>query len=327
MRLRIISIFAALAFTGVASAQPTVRDHRAEVKASVAMYPTAAPPAPKEEHWTPRRGQVWVAGQYEWRAGKWVWKPGHYESRRKGKRFNQGRWENRGDHWEWTGGSWADAPKQQDAPPAAFPETPQQRRGFVWVKGYWQYNDGDYDWVAGHLERRPRGKQWQDGQWNNAGGNWTWSAGAWIDAPKDPPAPPAPMQEKQQFRRGFVWTAGHWDWQDGAYEWVPGKLERRQRNKRWHEGKWENTGGRWQWMAGGWNDAPKEQDAPPPPIVEATPAAKRGYVWVKGNYAWSDGDYEWTPGHWERERAQKHWVDGHWDNVGGKWTWTAGTWQ
>ena len=75
MRIRIISMFAVLAFAGVASAQPTVRDHRAEVKASVSLYPTEAPPAPKEERFVPRRGQVWVAGQYEWRAGTWVRTP------------------------------------------------------------------------------------------------------------------------------------------------------------------------------------------------------------------------------------------------------------
>ncbi|HTL33579.1 MAG TPA: hypothetical protein VL326_10660 [Kofleriaceae bacterium] len=324
MRITFVPLIAALALGGgVANAQ-TARD-RAHMAA--AQFPTSAPPAPKEEKMVPRHGQVWIAGEYEWKGGQWVWKPGHYEGRKRGKRFNRGRWEQKGDHWEWTAGIWADAPKEQEPPPALIEETPQQRRGMVWVKGYWNYQDGDYDWVAGHLEKRQRGKQWTDGHWDNVGGKWTWTAGMWADAPKTPPQPPAPLAEKPQFRRGMVWVAGHWEWQDGAYEWVPGKLEKRQRNKRWHEGAWANTGGQWTWTAGTWADAPAQQDAPPTPIVEAAQPSRKGFIWVAGNYEYRDGDYEWTPGHWEREKAGKHWVDGHWDNASGKWTWTAGAWQ
>src|SRR5689334_8000899 len=61
---KVVTLFTALALGGgVATAQPNVRDHRPGV-----AFPTQAPPAPKEEKFVPRRGQVWVAGQYEWRA-------------------------------------------------------------------------------------------------------------------------------------------------------------------------------------------------------------------------------------------------------------------
>lgn len=313
-----------LGLGSAASAQPQVRDHRAD---HAMDGPREAPPAPIDEKFVPRRGHEWIAGHYEWKHGKWAWQKGHYEGRKHGKRFTAGHWENKGDHWEWTMGVWADAPKDQDPPPAEVVEVAQQRRGSVWVKGYWAWNDGAYDWMPGHLERRQRGKQWQDGRWDNSGGKWTWTAGAWIDAPKEPPAPPTPLDEKRQFRRGSVWVAGHWDWVDGGYEWTPGRVESRKKGKRWREGKWDNVGGKWTWNAGVWVDAPAEQDAPPPAIAEPEPQPRKGYVWIKGNHQWRDGDYEWIPGHWEHERAAKHWVDGHWDNVGGKWSWTAGAWQ
>ncbi|NVB84489.1 MAG: BcpO-related WXXGXW repeat protein [Kofleriaceae bacterium] len=323
-KFRGLSLAVLLGLSGVAAAQPQVRDHRA---APAVAFPTEAPPAPKEEKFVPRRGQVWVAGQWDWKGGKWVWKAGHFEGRKKGKRFNMGKWDHKGDHWEWVAATWVDAPKEPFEPPAPIAENPQPRRGFVWVKGYWQWNDGDFDWVKGHFERRQSNKQWQDGHWDNAGGRWTWTAGAWIDGPKEQPAPPAPLPETRKFGRGQVWVAGHWEWDKGAYEWVPGKLQKRQKGKRWSEGKWDNAGGKWTWTVGMWSDAPREQDAPPPAIAETAPAAKKGFVWVKGNYEYRDGDYEWVPGHWERERANKRWADGHWDNVGGKWTWTAGSWQ
>ena len=325
MRKILSILFTSALFASAASAQPVVRDHRVGAPNA---YPTEAPPAPRVEKFAPRRGQVWVAGQYEWRGGKWTWKAGHFEARKKGKRYNGGRWEKKGDRYEWAAGTWSDAPKDPDPPPALLEEKSlPPRRGFAWVKGYWEWNDGSYDWVPGKLQARQRGKTWVDGHWDNAGGRWTWTAGAWANAPKDPPAPPSPIAETPQRRSGMVWVAGHWEWSDGSYEWVAGKLERRQRGKRWREGKWDNNGGRWQWSAGSWFDAPKEQDAPPPSIDEPAQAARKGFVWVKGHHEYRDGDYEWIAGHWERERANKRWADGHWDQAGGKWVYTPGAWQ
>jgi hypothetical protein len=35
--------------------------------------PNVAPPPPKQEKWKPRRGWVWVAGEWNWRNGQWAW--------------------------------------------------------------------------------------------------------------------------------------------------------------------------------------------------------------------------------------------------------------
>jgi hypothetical protein len=288
-----------------------------------------APPKPIVEKPQSRAGFTWVAGYWNWENGGYEWVPGKLQRRQRGKQWKDGAWAQVGGRWQWTAGGWMDGPKDPPAPPALKDEVPKTRRGFVWVKGSWKWDDGEYVWVPGKLERRQRGKQWKDGAWAQVGGRWQWNAGAWTDAPTVQPEPPKPLPEKPQFRRGFVWEAGHWEWdtKSFAYEWVPGKLAKRGKGKRWNDGKWENKGGQWTWSAGAFVDAPTEQPAPPAPIAETTPAARRGFVFVKGNYEWRDGDYEWVPGHWEREQRNKTWRDGGWAQVSGKWTWTPGSWQ
>ena len=216
--------------------------------------PTEAPPAPHEEHATPRHGQVWIGGQYEWRAGTWAWKAGHFEARRKNKRWTPGRWEQQGDHWAWVAGTWVDAPKEHEAPPMVVVEEEQRRHGFVWVKGYWQWVDGSYDWIAGHLEPKKKAKRWTDGRWQDNAGTWTWIAGTWGDAPKEPDtAPPSPpVEESGKTRTGFFWIKGNYAWQDGSYEWVPGHWEREREGHRWVDAHWDSVAGKWAFTAGAW---------------------------------------------------------------------------
>src|SRR5580765_6938738 len=59
----------------------------------------APPPPPQVERVEPRRGWVWVAGNYEWRGGRYVWEPGHWERERPGWRWREGRWDRRGNQW------------------------------------------------------------------------------------------------------------------------------------------------------------------------------------------------------------------------------------
>ena len=35
------------------------------------MYPTAAPPPPREERFDAKPGHVWVRGRWDWRGGNW----------------------------------------------------------------------------------------------------------------------------------------------------------------------------------------------------------------------------------------------------------------
>src|SRR6266496_1744226 len=56
-------------------------------------YPTQAPPAPVVERVGPRRGSVWIGGNYEWRGDRYVWVGGHWEPERGGFRWQAGRWD------------------------------------------------------------------------------------------------------------------------------------------------------------------------------------------------------------------------------------------
>jgi hypothetical protein len=69
------------------------------------------------------------------------------------------------------------------------------------------------------------------------------------------------------------------------------------------------------------------QPAPPPPLYEAIPAPRAGWVWAPGFYDWNDGRYVWTTGRWVQERPGWQWQearwqqrsDGSWYLVGGQW--------
>jgi hypothetical protein len=67
---------------------------------------TTAPPPPREEHWTPRTGWVWIKGHYEWQGGAHVWIPGHEEKVRIGQTWHEHSWERRGTSWVYVEGGW-----------------------------------------------------------------------------------------------------------------------------------------------------------------------------------------------------------------------------
>jgi len=321
--------------------------------------PNAAPPALREEKWEPRNGFVYVRGRWDWRNGEWGWTAGHYEREREHKRWREARWENKGGSWVMVEGGWDDAPLAPvAAPPPLREEKFEGRHGFVFVKGRWDWHNGDWQWQPGHWEKERHGKHWRDATWENRNGQWVKVDGDWIDeAPIAQAAPPPIREERFENRAGFVWVRGRWDWKNGNYEWINGHYERERANQIWNEGRWENRGGSWFWVEGSWGGRavapppppPTTQGGvhvgvsigggapPPPPPSNSQPAppapqaenfgAKAGFVWARGHWGWSQSSYQWIPGHWERERANKQWIEGHWDQNGGTWTYTEGTWR
>jgi hypothetical protein len=69
------------------------------------------------------------------------------------------------------------------------------------------------------------------------------------------------------------------------------------------------------------------RQAPPAEVVEVEPAARAGYIWVRGHHAWMGGSYVWVRGHYEVVRAGHAWVAGHWAQRGGGWVWVEGYWR
>ena len=64
------------------------------------------------------------------------------------------------------------APREEvpGAPPAA---------GSVWIGGHWAYENGRYDWVAGHYEAPRTGYRWVPYRWVEDNGRWRMEEGHW----------------------------------------------------------------------------------------------------------------------------------------------------
>lgn len=158
-------------------------------------YPREAPPSPREERQAARAGFVWIRGHHEWRDGQYQWVPGHWERERANQRWVDGRWELRNGRWEWNAGYWeTGAPRPPVAvyptqpPPALREEREAPRAGFVWVRGHYEWRNGQYDWVPGHWERERARERWVDGRWELRGDRWEWVPGFWENRPAQPAA-------------------------------------------------------------------------------------------------------------------------------------------
>ncbi|TWO69898.1 hypothetical protein FN976_16225 [Caenimonas sedimenti] len=70
------------------------------------------------------------------------------------------------------------------------------------------------------------------------------------------------------------------------------------------------------------------RQAPPPPIFEAAPGVREGYVWAPGHYEWRNGRYEWRPGYWVSERPGYIWEQARWiQRPDGSWYLAGNTWE
>ena len=69
------------------------------------------------------------------------------------------------------------------------------------------------------------------------------------------------------------------------------------------------------------------QAAPPPPLYEAAPAARAGYIWTPGYYEWRGDRYVWTSGRWLETRQGYAWQQPRWQQRGdGSWYLVGGQW-
>jgi len=189
--------------------------------------PADAPPAPRIEKFEARAGFVWISGRWDWRNHKWEWIDGHWERERAGKHWNPGRWEHRDNRWVWSDGGWAEGggpppgpdprhdgrpdPRHDDRPdprhddrPHAPPPPPRDERlenrpGFVYVRGHWDWRDKNWAWIDGHWEKERSGKKWRESRWEQREGAWVLIDGEWVDTGIVPPgrgdSPPRPPRE------------------------------------------------------------------------------------------------------------------------------------
>jgi hypothetical protein len=66
-----------------------------------------------------------------------------------------------------------------EPPPAPRPERAGRRAGYVWVAGYYRWENGGYQWVGGHWERERPNMVWEPGHWERRGGHYEWVEGSW----------------------------------------------------------------------------------------------------------------------------------------------------
>lgn len=185
------------------------------------------------------------------------------------------------------------------APPAPRYETRPARAGHLWIKGKWEWRANRWQWKRGSYVRIRAGRTWQAGRWEQRGNRWHWVQGRWVAG--GAPAPvvhdhrrpkPAPAPVVHDHRKPAPAPVVH-DHRRPAPAPAPAAYP----------------------------------SGPPPSPRYETPAARSGYVWIRGHYEWRTGAYKWVRGHWEGAKAASVWVPGSWSLRGNRWTWTPGHWE
>jgi hypothetical protein len=84
----------------------------------------------------------------------------------------------------WVDGAWtAAAPLPQyptQAPPPPRVENVNARRGFIWVRGRWEWNGSDWAWTPGHYERERAGYIYREPRWEQRDGVYVKIDGTWV---------------------------------------------------------------------------------------------------------------------------------------------------
>jgi len=73
---------------------------------------------------------------------------------------------------------------QMAPPPPRYEAVPRGAPNQVWVPGRWAWNDRQYAWQPGHLQRARIDYMYAHGQWIPADGGWRWSEETWRPKPK-----------------------------------------------------------------------------------------------------------------------------------------------
>ena len=68
----------------------------------------------------------------------------------------------------------------------------------------------------------------------------------------DAPPPPDRVEHAPAARDGYVWGAGHWEWNGHSYVWISGTWIPERRAAHWVVARWEQVGTQWHYIAGHW---------------------------------------------------------------------------
>jgi WXXGXW repeat (2 copies) len=137
------------------------------------------------------------------------------------------------------------------APPAMRVERHDNRRGYAWVDGGWNWDGYDWQWTAGRYERERRGRRWRPVSWELRGGDYVSVGGDWV-VTEPTMAPPTIREERFDRRPGQLFVRGHYDWRDGEWAWVAGHYERERAGYRYEEPRYEQRNGVYVSVGGSW---------------------------------------------------------------------------
>ena len=183
------------------------------------------------------------------------------------------------------------------------------RPGHVWVRGHWDWRNGQWTWIDGHWERQRAGYVYTDGRWERRGNGWYWVQGQWVSSGGGH-AGGGVVVDTSDRPGGTSVTSGA----DGGHGHGHG-----------HGGGTVDTSG----ASGGTvvtSGAGTYPTAAPPPPRRESYGTRAGFVWVTGRWDWRNGQWVWVDGHWERERANQVWIPGHWELQGNYYVWIEGRW-
>lgn len=74
-----------------------------------------APPPPRMERMpSPRSGQVWVPGHWQWGQRNYAWRPGYWQTARPDYTYNPGHWVQANGGWRWSEGDWRRSERREE---------------------------------------------------------------------------------------------------------------------------------------------------------------------------------------------------------------------
>ena len=196
------------------------------------------------------------------------------------------------------------------APPAPrFESVPAPRRGYVWAPGYWDWDGGRHEWMAGHWEQERNGYQYYPGEWVRDGGRYRLHAGGWqpvaqVRYDEIRVAPPAPRYERiPRAHDGYMWQPGYWDWRRNRYEWVSGIWIAERPGYVYSQPNWVQRDGRWYFEGARWTPRGRDSDRDGIPDRYEQHGRDRDRDGIPDRYEQRrDEDHDGVPDRYDRDR-------------------------
>lgn len=142
------------------------------------------PPPNRVDQREPLAGHIVIPGHWSWQGCKYVWEAAGYSQARPGYVYQEGRWFQNNGRWLRENGDFVKEPSRgytgpTSAPPPPRDENYSRKEGHVWIRGHYDWRNGQYEWVGGRWERERPQRHWVDARWERRGNEWIFVEGSW----------------------------------------------------------------------------------------------------------------------------------------------------